>query len=58
MEAMVDTGEDMVDMEDTATTAERGPLMLRLVMEAMVDMDMEAMVATEDMAAMADMAAM
>merc|ERR1740128_363559 len=52
MEAMVDTGEDMADMEDTATTTERGLLMLRLVMEAMVDMDMEAMVAT---AAMVDM---
>merc|ERR1740128_1465716 len=50
MEDMVDTGEDMVDMEDTATTTERGPLMLRLVMEAMVDMDMEVMVTVTDMA--------
>merc|ERR1740128_1576261 len=55
MEAMVDTGEDIVDMEDTATTTERGPLMLRLDMEATVATDMEAMVDTEDMAAMADM---
>merc|ERR1740128_814430 len=52
MEAMVDTGGDMVDMEDTATTTEKGPLMLRLVMEAMVDMDMEAMVAMVDMVVM------
>merc|ERR1740128_1540210 len=40
MEAMVDTG------EDTATTTERGPLMLRLDMEATVATDMEAMVDT------------
>merc|ERR1740128_109775 len=52
MEAMVDTGvmeamEDTGgDMEDTATTTERGLLMLRLDMEATVDTDMEAMVAT------------
>merc|ERR1740128_733064 len=52
MEAMADTGEDMVDMEDTATTTERGLLMLRLVMEATVDTDMEAMVATAAMVVM------
>merc|ERR1740128_1099450 len=56
MEAMAATGEDMVDMEDTATTTERGPLMLRLVMEAMVDMDMEAMAAMVVMVTVTDMA--
>merc|ERR1712071_532185 len=52
MEAMADTGEDMVDMEDTATTTERGLLMPRLDMEATVDTDMEAMVATAAMVVM------
>merc|ERR1740128_1063745 len=58
MESMVATGEDMVDMEDTATTTERGPLMLRLVMEATVDTDMEAMVATAAMVVMVTVTAM
>merc|ERR1712071_568145 len=53
MEAMEDTGEDMVDMEDTATTTERGLLMLRLDMEATVDTDMEAMVVMVTVTAMA-----
>merc|ERR1712071_458850 len=58
MEAMEDTGEDMVDMEDTATTTERGLLMLRLDMEATVDTDMEAMVATAAMVVMVAVTAM
>merc|ERR1740128_399199 len=54
----LDTGatEDMEDMEDTATTTERGLLMLRLDMEATGDTDMEAMAAMVVMVAVTDMA--
>merc|ERR1740128_639122 len=51
MEAMVDTGEDMVDMEATVTTTARGLLMpsLLLPLRLTPNLETEAMVAMEAM---------